>query len=52
MYVNYTVMGNEYQAGPYPSNEVECHLNDIRGYEGVSRCFIVAERDQSRQLIG
>lgn len=52
MYVNYTVHGKEFQAGPYASNEVEEHKRDIAGYEGVCQCYIVSERDERRQLIG
>jgi hypothetical protein len=52
-YVNYTISGKDYQAGPYQSEaEVEMHYNDIKSYYGVSNCWMGNTRDQSRILIG
>jgi hypothetical protein len=53
MYVNYTILGKDYQAGPYPSQGIaEDHQRDIKIYEGVSHCYVAPSRDEKRQLIG
>ena len=52
-YVNYTISGKNYQAGPYQSGpEAEIHYKDIRSYAGITNCWIGNTRDQSRILIG
>jgi hypothetical protein len=52
-FVNYTVMGKDYQAGPYQSQaEAELHHKDIKSYTGITNCWIGNTRDESRILIG
>jgi hypothetical protein len=52
-YVNYTVMGKDYQAGPYSTqSEAEIHHQDIKSYAGVTNCWIGGARDTARILIG
>jgi hypothetical protein len=52
-YVNYTLMGKDYQAGPYDSEaEAEMHHKDIRSYTGITNCWIGNVRDSKRILIG
>ena len=55
-YVNYSVdLGDKVmamQAGPFTSGEcAEQHRDDIKGYAGVSKCWIGETRDPERQLI-
>lgn len=51
-YVNYTINGKDYQAGPYHSEaEAEIHHRDIRSYDGITNCWIGNSRDTSRILI-
>lgn len=52
-FVNYTVMGKDYQAGPYHSfAEAELHHKDIKSYTGITNCWIGDVRDTSRIMIG
>jgi hypothetical protein len=52
-YVNYSLMGKDYQAGPYSSEaEADLHYQDIRSYAGISNCWLGNTRDESRILIG
>jgi hypothetical protein len=51
MFINYTITGVDYQAGPFSPEEVEAHQRDIAGYAGVTQCFVVLHRDQRRNLI-
>jgi hypothetical protein len=52
-YVNYTISGKDYQAGPYDSEaEAEMHHKDIRSYTGITNCWIGNVRDSNRTLIG
>jgi len=52
MFVNYTIRGQHYQAGPYTNESVDSHWRDIRLYYGVTQVSIVKERDPSRKLVG
>ncbi|WP_029081152.1 hypothetical protein [Bradyrhizobium sp. th.b2] len=48
-YVNYTINGKDFQVGPYSSQpEADLHYRDIRGYVGVTNCWIGNSRDQNR----
>jgi hypothetical protein len=52
-YVNYTVSGKDYQAGPYQSEaEARIHYKDIIGFVGISNCWMGNTRDEGRILIG
>jgi hypothetical protein len=53
VYVNYTILEVNYQAGPYKDvAEAFEHKKDIQSYAGVSRVYIFTGRDPSRTLIG
>lgn len=47
-YVNYTINGKDYQVGPYSAAEADIHHQDIRGYAGVTNCWIGNSRDENR----
>lgn len=52
-FVNYTIKGVDYQAGPYRSIfEATEHRDDIRTFDGIKCCYIATTRDARRQLIG
>jgi len=51
VYVNYTIMGREFQAGPYRLNEADEHKRDIQSFEGVNQVFLSPMREPKRQLI-
>lgn len=45
-YVNYTIDGKDYQAGPYSPDEADWHRKDIAGYDRVRNCsHMTAARD-------
>jgi hypothetical protein len=51
-YVNYTLMGRDYQAGPYRSvDEADEHRRDIKSFAGVTHCWVANGRDPKRILI-
>jgi hypothetical protein len=51
MYVNYTIAGVDYQSGPYSAADIAWQEKDIKSYEGVSQCFIVAKKDEKRKFV-
>ena len=50
-WVNYTIDGEPYQAGPYNYAEILEHYFDIQGYARVTNCEIVKARDPARHLM-
>jgi hypothetical protein len=44
-YVVYEALGREHQAGPYEASQVQSHVDDISGYEGISNVRIVDAKD-------
>jgi hypothetical protein len=52
-YVNYTVRGKDFQAGPYKNvNDAWENYRDIVGYAFITDCYISCIRDKDRVLIG
>jgi hypothetical protein len=51
-FVNYTLFGRDYQAGPYKdADEANIHRWDIKSFSGVTDCFVAFGRDERRLLI-
>jgi hypothetical protein len=52
-FVNYTLFGRDYQAGPYKdADEANEHRFDIKSFSGITDCYVAFGRDQRRILIG